>query len=312
MNVPLSLILLLVVAAICLAVPIRYLFEYWLLIEHQQGQLYSIRRKGLRATYVRLLQSHPRMYQWLTELCEAAQVRMSPSTFIGCTVGCLILGAGGGALLVQSTQGVLLCSSTFATLPLVYVYTRLTQQRLQAQNDFLPAIELYYQCCLLSEGRQIRTALQQVIDEKRLRGPLQSIFEQLLRNLTVRGDEEASLRIFAQALGHMWGEYFVNIVRAGLQEGYPIAPTLKRLIDDMRKARLTNQQERNKLLEIRIANFTPILFLALFVGINLHYNRAGSIQYYFYDLHGRELILHSLTMIFGSFLIGLWLSRKKL
>ncbi|UJF32545.1 hypothetical protein [Paenibacillus hexagrammi] len=37
--------------------------------------------------------------------------------------------------------------------------------------------------------------------------------------------------------------------------------SLKELVSDMRKAQRSDQVERNKLLEIRIANFTPIFFL---------------------------------------------------
>ncbi|MNG34432.1 hypothetical protein D3C84_1209100 [compost metagenome] len=80
----------------------------------------------------------------------------------------------------------------------------------------------------------------------------------------------------------------------------------------MRRARRSNEQERSKLLEIRIANFTPILFLFLFVGINLHYNPESAYRYYVLDPQGRDLVLNSLVLIFGSFVMGIWLSRRKM
>ena len=183
---------------------------------------------------------------------------------------------------------------------------------MKTRIDFLPAVELFYQCCLVSGGKQIRTALQRTVEEKRLLGPMQAVFEQLYRNVSVRDDDEASLRIFAASLGHVWADYFVNIIRAGLAEGHPITANLKDLITDMRKSRRANQQERNKLLEIRLANFSPVFFLILFMGINFHYNPQNAYLYYIIDPGGRDLLLNAVVLIFCSFVMGLWLSRKKM
>ncbi|MBD4104507.1 hypothetical protein GUH66_02605, partial [Xanthomonas citri pv. citri] len=87
----------------------------------------------------------------------------------------------------------------------------------------------------------------------------------------VKGDDEASLRVFSSAVGHVWAEYFANMLRVALTDGAPIAENLKELIADMRRAARADQQERNRLLEIRLANFSPNLFLALFIGINVRY-----------------------------------------
>jgi hypothetical protein len=80
----------------------------------------------------------------------------------------------------------------------------------------------------------------------------------------------------------------------------------------MRKARRANQQERNKLLEIRLANFSPVLFLGLFVGINFHYTPENAYLYYIVDPKGRDLLLNAVVLIFISFVMGLWLSRRKM
>ena len=59
----------------------------------------------------------------------------------------------------------------------------------------------------------------------------------------------------------------------------------------MRKAQRFDQMERNRLLEIRIANFTPILFLALFLFINFKVNTDNAYLYYMVDPGGRNMIL---------------------
>jgi Flp pilus assembly protein TadB len=188
----------------------------------------------------------------------------------------------------------------------------LVHRRMQTQMDFLPAVELFYQCYLVTGERQVRIALQRTVEERRLLGPMQSVFEQLYRNLSVRGDDEASLRLLAASLGHLWADYFVNILRVALVEGVSISDSLKELLSDMRKARRANEQERNRLLEIRVANFSPVLFLALFIGINLRYNKDNSYYYYMIDPQGRDMLLNAMVLIFASFLMGLWLSRKKM
>ncbi len=106
----------------------------------------------------------------------------------------------------------------------------------------------------------MKTALKESLAENRIRYPLRPVFEHLYRNLMTNQDTEHALRVFSLALGHIWGDYFVNMVRVALVEGNNISDSLKELITDMRKAQRADQAERNRLLEIRIANFTPILF----------------------------------------------------
>ena len=80
----------------------------------------------------------------------------------------------------------------------------------------------------------------------------------------------------------------------------------------MRKAQRFDQLERNRLLEIRIANFTPILFLALFLFINFKVNTENAYLYYMVDPGGRNMILDALLLIFVSFLMGMYLSMRRM
>lgn len=130
---------------------------------------------------------------------------------------------------------------------------------------------------------------------------MQAVFEQLYRNLSVRSDDEASLRLLSVSLGHLWADYFVNILRVALVEGVPVSDSLRELLTDMRKARRANEQERNRLLEIRVANFSPVLFLVFFIGINLRYNKDNSYYYYFVDTQGRDMLLNAALLILHHF-----------
>ncbi len=268
--------------------------------------------RRLSRRFERFLMKREALYRHLSELMESLQLAGGPAPVVLTTALLLLGGLLAGAYLFQSVKGTVLLGGVMGAFPYTLLRMMLVHRQMKTRIDFLPAVELFYQCCLVSGGRQIRTALQRTVEEKRLLGPMQSVFEQLYRNLSVRGDDEASLRIFSASLGHVWADYFVNIVRAGLAEGHPVESNLKDLISDMRKARRANQQERNKLLEIRLANFSPLLFLGLFVGINVKFNRHNAYLYYVVDPKGRDLLLNAFVLIFISFLMGLWLSRKKM
>lgn len=76
----------------------------------------------------------------------------------------------------------------------------------------------------------------------------------------------------------------------------------------MRKAQISEKQERNRLLEIRIANFSPILFLIVFMGVNFKLDAQMAYTYYVLDPEGRDLLLDALLLIFLSFVMGVYLS----
>ncbi|MFD2115674.1 type II secretion system F family protein [Paenibacillus yanchengensis] len=250
--------------------------------------------------------------QHIAELLEILRIPMTIVTFGWMTFFFLLAGTMIGGFFFQSTKGTLLFGVVIGLTPYLIIRSMLVQRRLQTQLDFLPAVELFYQCYLVTGERQVKVALQRVIEEKRLIGPMQSVYEQLYRNLSIRNDDETSLRLFASSLGHLWADHFVTILQVAMQEGVVVTESLQQLLVDMRKARRANELERNRLLEIRIANFSPVLFLIVFIGVNFYYNRANAYYYYLLDAQGRDTLLNALILIFLSFIMGLWLSRKKL
>ncbi|MBH5320151.1 hypothetical protein I6N90_20305 [Paenibacillus sp. GSMTC-2017] len=252
------------------------------------------------------------LHDHISELLETLRIKVKADMFLGISALLLLAGVVLGGMFFQTPKGMVLFGLVVGLAPYVWLRGLLIHRRMGAQIDFLPAVELFYQCYLVTGERQVRVALQRTVEEKRLLGPMQAVFEQLYRNLSVRGDDDASLRIMAASLGHVWADYFVNIIRVSLVEGVSISESLRELLGDMRKARRANEQERHRLLEIRIANFTPLLFLGLFIGINLKYNKANAYFYYLLDPQGRDMLLNALILIFLSFLMGLWLSRKKM
>ncbi len=270
------------------------------------------REEGIQVRSRQLLGRFASPEGHLALLLASVRWQISPTAFIVLSLILTLTGLAGGALAVQSVKGAALSALLLGGLPYLSLRFVLTQRQLQSRVEFLPAVELFYQSYLTTGGKQVRIALGRTVEEKRLMGPLQPVFEQLYLNLSVKGDDEASLRIFVAALGHLWGEYFANLLRVALAEGYSIESNLKALIGDMRQAQRSDQIERNRLLEIRLANFSPVLFLALFLGINFHYNPEGSYLYYLADPKGRDMLLNAAALIFASFLMGIYLSRRRM
>ncbi|WP_251563714.1 hypothetical protein [Paenibacillus pasadenensis] len=270
------------------------------------------RRKSLSFRLRQLLERSGAFYREIADTLESLQSGIKPEGLVLLSGMLLVTGAGTGAVLFGSAKGALLLGLMLGLLPYLMLKSMLVHRQMQTRLEFLPAVELFYQCYLIAGQRQVRGALKRMVEENRLEGHLKAAFEQLYRNLSVRGNDEESLRLFAGSLGHVWADYFVQIIRVALTEGHSVSGNLHELIGDMRKSRRANEQERHKMLEIRIANFTPILFLAFYIGINFYYNPDNSYRYYVQDAGGRNMLLNSLMMIFASFIMGLWLSRKKM
>jgi len=293
-------------------ITLYHLFKLWSAEQQLRSKLAYRTNSGWR----KKLAEHFKRYKWLhdhlNELLETLRLKITPSSFASVSGLLLLAGIASGGLFFQSVKGTLLFGGLLGCLLYTLLRALLVHRRMQTQMDFLPAVELFYQCYLVTGERQVRIALQRTVEERRLLGPMQLVFEQLYRNLSVRGDDETSLRLLSASLGHLWADYFAHILRVALVEGVPVTDSLKELLTDMRRARRAGEQERNRLLEIRIANFTPFLFLALFIGINLRYNKDNSYYYYIVDPMGRDMLLNAMVLIFASFLMGLWLSRKKM
>ncbi|MBW5449403.1 hypothetical protein GE107_25585 [Cohnella sp. CFH 77786] len=246
------------------------------------------------------------------DLLSAVGWRTSPGAFFAASAFLGMLGSACGVLLFQSVRSAGLLGLMLGSMPYVTLRMRLVSRQMATRLEFLPAVELFYQSYLITGCRHVRTALQKTVEERRLPGEVHAVFDQLCRHLSVRGNDEESLRRFSLAFGHTWADYFGSILKVALTEGNNVADNLKELIGDMRKAQLANQQERHRMLEIRLANFTPVLFLALFLGINFRMNPESSYRFYVLDPTGRGMLLNALALLFGSLLMGLYLSRRKI
>src|SRR5690606_5752056 len=111
-----------------------------------------------------------------------------------------------------SIKGFILLGGMSLTLPYIILRMRLVSSQLSARLEFLPAVELFYQFYVLNGQQNMRVTLKQCIEENRLLYPMQPVFEQLYRNLSTDRGIDYSLRIFSLSLGHIWAQYFINIV----------------------------------------------------------------------------------------------------
>jgi len=282
------------------------------------GQSRKRRLKGNRNERYHVEQSPLRWSRWskphrhVSDLLLALGWPLKPTGFVVSSLGMGLLGIVVGVLVFQSVRSSLILFFMLCCTPYLALRMALMNRQLSTRLEFLPAVELFYQSYLVTGCRHIRIALQKTVEERRLPGEVQAVFDQLYRNLSVKGDDEGSLRRFSLSFGNMWAEYFGNILKIALEEGNNVSDNLQELIADMRKAQLANQVERHRMLEIRLANYTPVLFLAIFMGVNFKLNPSGSYEYYILDSGGREMLLNAVLLLFGSFMMGLYLSRRKL
>jgi Flp pilus assembly protein TadB len=293
-------------------ISLRYgLLAWWDLLSRKR-RLHAYKERlwklDLPHRIIRLSKPH----QHISDLLLALGWRMKPNGFVLVSVGLGLIGIALGVLVFQSFRSVVVLLLVLGILPYLGLRMSLINRQMATRLEFLPAVELFYQCYLVSGCRHIRIALQKTVEERRLPGEVQAVFDQLYRNLSVKEDSEGSLRRFSLSFGHLWSDYFSSILKVALEEGNNVADNLKELISDMRKSQLANQMERHRLLEIRMANFAPVLFLTLFLGINFQLNPEGSYEYYFISAVGRGMLLNSVVLLFGSLLMGLYLSRRKM
>ncbi len=248
----------------------------------------------------------------LRELLETVQSNITTGFFLMISFFLFLCGLLAGAFFFYSLKAVILLSLISSFIPYLILRSKLISVRLSTRLEFLPAIEIFYQYYAMSENKNIKNALKMCLEENRLSYSIRPVFEQLYRNLMTQQNEEEALRLFTLTLGHVWADYFVGIFRIALMEGNHVGANLKDLIIDMRKAQRQDQAERNRLLEIRIANFTPILFLAIFLFVNFKVNPENAYLYYVVDPVGRGLLLDALFLIFISFLMGIYLSLRRM
>lgn len=224
----------------------------------------------------------------------------------------LVGGLLAGVLFFTGVKAAVWLGAMGLLLPYGWLRLRLLNEQMINRINFLPAVEVFYQAYVLCEPRNIRHVLRLTLEGDKLRYPMKAVFEQLYRSLMLRGDEEECLRVFALTLGNVWAEHFTSIVRTGLHEGADLADSLQELIADMRRAERANQAERNSLLEIRIANFTPPLFLAVFLVVNFKLDKQQAYHYYVLSETGRDMLLNAIILIGLSFVMGIYLSMRRM
>jgi Flp pilus assembly protein TadB len=269
-------------------------------------QLPGTRRPGASRQVPGWLSRH------LQDLLEALNIRARPESFLLLSaVGCLI-GLGAGGYLFLHIRGMLMLGVMLAALPYIVLRMRLVSKQMAARLEFLPAVEVFYQYYVMTDPRNIRQALAMCLEERRMRMPIRAPFERLFRHLSTNRSVDDALRVFAFSLGHVWGVYLTNLLRVGLTEGVDISASLQELILDMRQSQTADQAARNRLLEIRIANFSPPVFFVLFILVNFRLNGQQAIYYYLVDPGGKHMLLNGVILMFASFVMGLWLSIRRM
>lgn len=253
-----------------------------------------------------------RLEAHLSLLLEAVRWRLTAGQLM--TVCALLALAGGwiGLAFFSSVKGVLTLGGAAGLSPYVWMRFRLLNQQMKTRLEFLPAVEVFYQYYTLAEGKNLLNTLKTVLQENRIRYPIRIVFEQLYRNLSANRDLQESLNVFRTSLGNTWADYFANVLSVAFSEGVNIADNLDGLIADMRSARRSARQERNRLLEIRIANFSPLLFLAVFVFVNFRLDYTMAYRHYIVDPAGRNLLLDALLLTAVSMAMGIFLSIRRM
>lgn len=301
-----TIVVLLVLCFIIVAPLLQLLLQHW----GKRRRLWHSHRSGYLKTYIRHLEEHK--LRGLSQMLESVRWPLKSWQFIGLYI---LLGLSGlvlGSLLFLSGRGALTVGLIAGGLPWIVLRMRLISQHMKTRMEFLPAVEVFYQHYVMSHPKNVRIVLQELVQSKQLRPPIRAVFEQLSFNLSTSRNTDESLSLFAVGLGHVWSTYFVQMISLAIEEGVDMSASLRELISDMRNSQRTAQQDRNRLLEIRIANFSPLLFLIVFIGINFKLNFQQAYYYYLLTAQGKQMMLDSLLLIFLSFMMGLFLSVKRM
>lgn len=279
---------------------------------HMRARLTYFKQGRMTQQFAHFLANYQFIYGHLFDLLESVRYKRTITGFFFVTFVLFVSGVFLGSFVVQSFKGAVVLSIVQGTIPYIVLRMKLISLQMKTRLDFLPAVEVFYQQYVLSNHKNVRSVLKDSLEGERMMYPIKSVFEQLYLNLSTNREADDCLRIFSLSLGHLWAHYFGSIVRFGLLEGVDITDNLKNLIIDMRKAQRADQIERNRLLEIRLANFSPLLFLVLFVGINFKMNFHNAYYYYLIDAAGKDMLLDALLLIVASFLMGIYLSVRRM
>lgn len=297
---------------VLLYIAIRQLFDalFWKALRRSKLQVLQT-RTSWRNRLQRRFADH-RLTRHLQDLLESLNMKPNARMFLLISLIGAMIGLSAGAYFFQNIKGMIMLSVMIAATPYIWLRMRLISRQMRSRLDFLPAVEVFYQHYLMAESKNIRHTLAGCLEERRFRVPVRIAFERLFRQLSTNRPPEDALRVFTFSLGHVWGQYFANLLRVGLLEGADISSSLQELIRDMRQAQVLDQAARNRLLEIRIANFSPPILCLLFIMVNFRLNGQQANYYYLIDAAGRNLLLNGLALMFASFVMGVLLSMRRM
>jgi len=253
-----------------------------------------------------------KLIEHLSELIISSRAGLAPGTFLFLSAVLGLAGVLAGSLFFEGVKGAAASGLMLGLMPYIWLRMRLISQQMKTGYRLLPAIEVFYQIYVLAEPKNIRQVLKSSVETGRMMHPISDVFGQLYRNLMVHADIDKCLRLFVLSLGNGWAEHFASLLRVGMTEGADLAPGLKELIADMRAGARADRIERNRLLEIRIANFTPMLFLAVFIFVNFRIDSELAWNYYVLSPEGRDMLLDALILIAASFVMGIYLSLRRI
>src|SRR5690606_32722341 len=95
----------------------------------------------------------------LEQLLHSLQIPLKGNQLFSTLLGLFIGGMLLGSWLLGTWKWALLLGAMIAALPYLVLRFILVHRRLEAQIDFLPALESFYQCYLITGERQIKVAL---------------------------------------------------------------------------------------------------------------------------------------------------------
>jgi hypothetical protein len=251
-------------------------------------------------------------WSWLNRLQDqliASRIPIPIPVFFILSVCLFAFGGYVGWIWFLTIKHVFLLGLLLSVCPWIFVRVRLINMQVRMRLIFLDAVEIFYQAYVSVPRRNIRVVLAKIVSEQRMPKAIAHLFREMHEQF-IFGDDRA-IHTFAQAISHEWGYTFTHLLEVSMAEGIVLDHVLQEFICDLRDTQKSALEDKTRLLEIRIANFSPPFFLALFIGINLHFNYEGAIQAYIFDLHGRILLLQAFLLMVASFVMGVWLSIQR-
>jgi len=265
----------------------------------------SLRRSPARRLILQRLSGH------LDDMLRSVRLPLASRWFVLVSLMMGTAGLAAGMLYFATVKGVLIVGLITLLAPYVWLRSRLIGMQFKHRLDLLPAVESFYQLYVLSESKNMLNVLHDVVDGRQLPAGIEPIFRQLYAGLMMHQNRDDCLRVFMHALGGRWSEHLAGMLRYAAQDGTDISDGLRELIADMRQAIRIDHADRNKLLEIRIANFSPVLFLAVFLAVNFRMDAEQAHHYYVVSEIGRNMLLDALMLIGASFAMGIYLSIRR-